>query len=222
MMCTSYLCPFHLVRCVLSFEARCRGRSDFPYLRPSFRRLRCAATLPLCRLLLDIAALKITEADTSRPDDFTILMALGDSISAALLARDGVRDPEFSSPPFLPSEDAQAILQHDPPTRLPSQAPNSPGDQNLVTASNIQEWRGVSYAIGADPGALTFPNILAHYTHVVGTSTGHHSVVCVGGEYGGCHPPSDGLNAAVSGSIAASLWGQAVGESHGWGEEDRA
>lgn len=128
-------------------------------------------------------------------------MAIGDSISAALLARNGERNPEVA--PHEEGVSAQAVLQ--PSSSSSNDAP--------LSYPSIQEWRGVSYAIGADLGALTFPNILAHYTHVEGASTGHHPVVCVGGEQGGCHPPSDGLNAAVSGSIAASLWGQVAGGS---------
>jgi phospholipase B1 len=78
---------------------------------------------------------------------------------------------------------------------------------------DIFEWRGLSYAAGGDRGALTFPNLLSHYTRLVGMSYGRHPVLCVG-EGEGCHPPSDGLNGAVSGSIATSLLGQAQGELH--------
>ncbi|BEI83151.1 hypothetical protein CcaverHIS002_0310190 [Cutaneotrichosporon cavernicola] len=136
-----------------------------------------------------------TRVDDVRPDDFSVVMALGDSISAALLARGGW-DPQTHTP-SSPQEEGQVTFLA--PSEL--QAPN-PG------VPDIQEWRGLSYAAGGDEGALTIPNLLSHYNPVVGMSYGRHPVLCVGlGE--GCHPPSDGLNGAISGSIAASLLGQA-------------
>ena len=48
-------------------------------------------------------------------------MAIGDSISAAALAKGQQKD----------------------------------------SSNNLHEWRGVSYALGGDPGALTIPNVSA-------------------------------------------------------------
>lgn len=127
---------------------------------------------------------------------------------AAFLARDRWDGPdawERGASGGEEGQDVQVVMQASPPSPLNTSTPN------LVP--EFQEWRGVSYAIGADHGALTFPNILAHYTNSTGSSTGHHPTVCIGAESGGCHPRSDGMNGAVSGSIAASLVGQVTGGS---------
>ncbi|WVQ72265.1 hypothetical protein IAR50_001814 [Cryptococcus sp. DSM 104548] len=126
-----------------------------------------------------------------RPDDIRVVMALGDSISAGLLAR-----PARSSP----------------------SSHTFPQISFLPKSVDIQEYRGVSYPIGADPGAVTIPNILSHFIssssdgrseQVQGGSTGHHPpVACLQG-FGvrGCmpRPDEDGLNAAISGSVSSSL-----------------
>ncbi|KLT41312.1 hypothetical protein CC85DRAFT_303387 [Cutaneotrichosporon oleaginosum] len=142
--------------------------------------------------------------DDVRPDDFSVVMALGDSISAALLARGGWEpqareEPQDHSTHSL-SQEAQKAFEHPPASTALAPAPGVP---------EILEWRGLSYAAGGDRGALTLPNLLSHYTRVVGMSYGRHPAICVGGESDDCHPPSDGLNGAVSGSIATSLLGQA-------------
>ncbi|KAK8844732.1 hypothetical protein IAR55_006582 [Kwoniella newhampshirensis] len=137
-----------------------------------------------------------------RPDDFKVVMALGDSITAGLLAR-GTRDERTSS-------------THEQ-TPFP----------NLLT---IAEFRGLSYPIGYDTDAITIPRILEHYVgerNISGVSRGQHPPTsCLGTGPGGpgvgagtilgsrmggvCtpRPAEDGLNAAVSGSVSGNLMAQ--------------
>ncbi|WVQ64327.1 uncharacterized protein L199_002489 [Kwoniella botswanensis] len=119
-----------------------------------------------------------------RPDDFKVVIALGDSITAGLLAR-GSRD-DLSQ---LSSKQRPMGIQ-----RIP----------------DIVEWRGISYPIGSDDGAITIPNILRHYTrNVTGVSAGHHRPIsCLSVGCGAIHPEGDGLNAAISGSTSNSLMSQ--------------
>jgi len=73
-------------------------------------------------------------------------------------------------------------------------------DTNVV---NLHEYRGICYAIGADAGVVTFPNLLARYTptgYPLGASTG----------IGKRNMVTNGLNAAVSGAINLDMIGQAV------------
>lgn len=131
----------------------------------------------------------------SRPDDFRVIMALGDSITAGLLAR-GSRSSSASS------------------------APSQVGRQRpLLPSLDIQEYRGLSYPIGSDPGVITIPEILRHFSpsaeEIPGSSKGKHPpVTCLNG-WGikGCaeRPEEDGLNAAVSGSVSAGLLRQVEG-----------
>nr|XP_018266174.1 uncharacterized protein I303_00143 [Kwoniella dejecticola CBS 10117]OBR88332.1 hypothetical protein I303_00143 [Kwoniella dejecticola CBS 10117] len=119
-----------------------------------------------------------------RPDDFKVVAALGDSITAALLAR-GSRDDSHLH--FL--------------------------SRTRVQPQKIAEWRGLSYATGSDENAITIPNILKHYSpNLTGTSTGRHppiSCLGMGWDIGcGLHPAEDGLNAAISGSLAVGLLSQ--------------
>lgn len=123
-------------------------------------------------------------------------MALGDSITAGLLAR-GSRSSSASSAPS----------QVDP-------------QRPLLPFLDIQEYRGLSYPIGSDPGAITIPEILRHFSpsakEIPGSSKGKHPpVTCLNG-WGikGCgeRPEEDGLNAAVSGSVSAGLLRQVEGE----------
>ncbi|KAL1408829.1 hypothetical protein Q8F55_005643 [Vanrija albida] len=118
-----------------------------------------------------------------RPDDFAVLMALGDSITAGFLA---------APVPESGSSSAQHVFAK-------------------LTPAPAEEYRGTSYAIGGDPGALTLPTLFGHWANVSGASTGHHPpLACLAGA-GQCsrHPEGDALNAAVSGSIAANLADQA-------------
>ncbi|KAG8904239.1 hypothetical protein FRB99_002059 [Tulasnella sp. 403] len=105
-----------------------------------------------------------------RPDDFSVVMAVGDSITAGAFA-EGIR-------------------------------------QDIVTS--FAEWRGVSYAGGGDPGAMTVPNLIKHYNNTVrGGSVGRNLVpeVCFGPI---CSPTGwnsevDRFNAARSGAMAQNL-----------------
>ncbi|WVQ82911.1 hypothetical protein IAT38_005047 [Cryptococcus sp. DSM 104549] len=139
-----------------------------------------------------------------RPDDFKVVMALGDSITAGLLAR-GSRDPPIprnhrssssSFPPSSSDSDTQRPLSIFP------------------SLLDVQEYRGLSYAVGSDPGAITIPHIIGHFAgaNVTGGSRGKHPpVACLEG-FGigvcGPRPEGDGLNAGISGSVSAGLEGQ--------------
>jgi len=107
-----------------------------------------------------------------RPDDFSVVMAIGDSGTAALFAK-GIQD--------------NALL-------------------------DFVEWRGVSYAAGGDPGAITIPNLLQFYNSTLqGASLGNNPGIefcngldCPIGPVG-WNPPVDQLNAALSGAVASNL-----------------
>jgi len=111
-----------------------------------------------------------TSVHDLRPDDFTVVMAIGDSITAGCWAK--------------------GLASNGNPFNI------------------LDEWRGVSYPIGGDSGALTIPNLIKYYTPgVVGASKGHHLVaVCVAGICtGGYEPDIDQLNAAVSGALGEDM-----------------
>ncbi|QRV83156.1 carbohydrate esterase family 16 protein [Ceratobasidium sp. AG-Ba] len=108
-----------------------------------------------------------------RPDDFSVAMAIGDSITAGAFAK-GI----------------------------------DPSDKFL----NWVDWRGVSYAGGADDGAVTVPNILKHYnSNLIGGARGYNPgyELCFGS---GCpvgpvgwNSTVDMLNARQSGAYASNL-----------------
>lgn len=126
-------------------------------------------------------------------------MALGDSITAGLLAKSTRAGPLH----HLHAVDDGAQLSFQP-------ASNS-------VLPRLDEYRGVSYSTGNDPGAISIASILLHYSpNLTGASIGHHPPVkCVGPV---CErPEGDGLNAAVSGSLADSLFAQVEGMSLGLG-----
>ncbi|KAG9112300.1 hypothetical protein FRC07_007937, partial [Ceratobasidium sp. 392] len=114
-----------------------------------------------------------TSVHDLRPDDFSVAMAIGDSITAGAFA--------------------QGINR-----------------QDLLL--NFVEFRGVSYAGGGDPGAITVPNLLKHYNAtLVGGSLGHNfgvelcsGALCPIGPVG-WNQPVDQLNAAQSGALASNL-----------------
>jgi phospholipase B1 len=116
-------------------------------------------------------------------------MALGDSITAGLLAGPSTRSDEVAS--SLLKEGSAPVFGLPPP---------------------ISEYRGLSYPIGSDPDAITFPNILSQFTsrNLTGPSRGKHIPMgCVLGYCG--HGEEDGLNAAMSGSVSLNLYGQVKG-----------
>jgi hypothetical protein len=88
----------------------------------------------------------------------------------------------------------------------------------IFSLPSILEYRGSSYAAGGDPSAITLPNIISHYTPLIGASTGSHPpLTCIAGRC--VHPETDGLNAAVSGAKVDALMAQARGgSSRVWGE----
>ncbi|EJD41351.1 hypothetical protein AURDEDRAFT_115465, partial [Auricularia subglabra TFB-10046 SS5] len=112
-----------------------------------------------------------TSIQDVRPDEFEVIMALGDSVMAGCFAK-GIQDD------FL---------------------------------DNFDEWRGVSFAIGGDPDALTLPNLVGHYNSAVqGASVSHHGLEYCGGSIcpigsHGWNAPLDNLNAAQSGALASNL-----------------
>jgi len=94
-----------------------------------------------------------------KPGHIKVLLAMGDSITAAMSAK----------------------------------------DNNIL---NLREYRGISFAIGADAGVLSFPNLLKQYTlpnYPLGVSTG----------IGKRTIATNGLNGAVSGAINSDMLGQA-------------
>ena len=89
------------------------------------------------------------------------------------------------------------------------------------------EWRGLSYPIGGDEGAITVPNILTRWTNVTGQShtpssylpfssppvwRGGESSAWVDGDENESWSHTKGLNGAVSGAKSSSLVNQVRGE----------
>ncbi|EJT48616.1 hypothetical protein A1Q1_02343 [Trichosporon asahii var. asahii CBS 2479] len=113
-----------------------------------------------------------------RLDNIGVVMALGDSITAGFLAT--------------------------PPTES-----DWLGDQRVLGGLvDLEEYRGVSYAIGGDRGSVTIPRILQRYTKPHGQSHGNHPPLAC--PHASCqHLPDDALNAAVSGAVSLNLPQQA-------------
>ncbi|KIM23897.1 hypothetical protein M408DRAFT_27493 [Serendipita vermifera MAFF 305830] len=82
---------------------------------------------------------------------------------------------------------------------------------------SLSEWRGESYANGANPGAITVPNLIKHYNpFVTGGSLGSNDFIelCFGplcpiGQ-NGWNSTVDQLNAAQSGALASNLYHEVV------------
>lgn len=82
---------------------------------------------------------------------------------------------------------------------------------NKLTSADLEEYRGVSYAIGGDRGSVTIPRILRRWTKPHGQSLGNHPPLAW--PHASCqHLPEDALNAAVSGAVSLNLPQQANGE----------
>jgi phospholipase B1 len=73
------------------------------------------------------------------------------------------------------------------------------------------EYRGLSYPTGLDPGTISIASILSRYTNLTGGSTGHHLPASCPAKVCGLRE-QDGLNAAISGSVASGLKAQVSGE----------
>ncbi|ODO09998.1 hypothetical protein I350_02222 [Cryptococcus amylolentus CBS 6273] len=116
-----------------------------------------------------------TSAKDVRPDDIRVVMALGDSITAGLLAR-------------------------------PASSPLFPTNTTFFQTVDVEEYRGISYPMGTDEGAITIPNILSHFVTdnatVQGGAKGHHAPAT------SALIAQDGLNAAVSGATSSLLTSQ--------------
>jgi phospholipase B1 len=159
-----------------------------------------------------------------RPDDIRVVMALGDSITAAFLAKgNGWAIPwlgtEEGGWEGRPAAGRKAAERRDTWGHHYAQMPFStceliPCLSHLISV-DVEEYRGVSYAIGGDPGAVTLPNILGHYSNLTGASIGHRPPVTCGvpGVSRLCSPhhEEDRFNAAVSGSTAAALVAEVQG-----------
>ncbi|KAI8368759.1 hypothetical protein BD560DRAFT_330800 [Blakeslea trispora] len=82
--------------------------------------------------------------------------------------------------------------------------------RSFFNFANLYENRGVSFAIGGDPNAITMPNILNYYAHHLnGSSVGEHLIsICFGNQLcpqGQYRPNIDRLNAAQSGARSLNL-----------------
>jgi hypothetical protein len=79
-----------------------------------------------------------------------------------------------------------------------------------MTPSDWLEYRGLSYPIGVDDEALSIASIPEHYTPLQGVSRGHGKPLQCASKVCG-RRSQDGLNAAISGSVAVSLKSQVTG-----------
>ncbi|RHZ86068.1 hypothetical protein Glove_55g17 [Diversispora epigaea] len=81
------------------------------------------------------------------------------------------------------------------------------GDNNYL--EELYEYRGVSYAMGGDDGAISLANFYKHYSpELRGASVGNHiveicyGILCPPKQY---HPELDNLNAALTGAMVKNL-----------------
>ncbi|KAI9252815.1 GDSL lipase/esterase [Phascolomyces articulosus] len=85
---------------------------------------------------------------------------------------------------------------------------DGPGGTGILNLSAITEFRGKSWGIGGDDGAITLANFVKHYnSSLEGPAVGKHLVFLCGDDEN-CnyrHPDIDILNAAISGGIAKTL-----------------
>ncbi|KAG1178006.1 hypothetical protein G6F36_010732 [Rhizopus arrhizus] len=88
---------------------------------------------------------------------------------------------------------------------------NSEKKTGMIDTKYVREFRGSSYVIGGDTGAITLANFIKHYNpNVYGASTSSHLATLCYGPF--CIPPMslykpniDKLNAAQSGGMAMNL-----------------
>ncbi|KAI9496150.1 hypothetical protein BDB00DRAFT_738428, partial [Zychaea mexicana] len=86
---------------------------------------------------------------------------------------------------------------------------NDPDGSGILNISSITEYRGQSWGIGGDPGAVTLGNFVNHYNaSLEGPSVGNHIATICHGAF--CldafrFKNKDMLNAALSGAIAMNL-----------------
>ena len=159
-----------------------------------------------------------------RPDDIKVFMALGDSITAGFLARSSdewmathasTRDRQnywplihrlFRWTPLLGWNVRLDKLIAWTWNGLRQQ------DAKLDVQTVWREWRGLSYPIGGDKGAITLPNILARWTNTTGQSYTPSLIPPIFRTHDEDAPAlwgkDDGLNGAVSGSTSSSLLAQ--------------
>lgn len=143
-----------------------------------------------------------------------MIAALGDSISAALVAR--VSPEEDFDQYMRPNEIVTYGSEDQKPLAGMFFTSTGANHETILTHSANrfsiwQEYRGLSYSTGLDPGAISLASILSHYTNLTGGSTGSHlPATCPAAACG--LRERDGLNAAVSGSVARGLRAQVDGE----------
>lgn len=133
-------------------------------------------------------------------------MAMGDSLTAALVARDS---PEEL--PWLTDTD-QVPMQSE--RHIPLLATNKGVADAIATTVGPADWleyRGLSYPIGVDDEAISIASILEHYTPLEGVSRGHGKPIKCAARVCG-RDERAGLNAAISGSVATSLQSQVTGD----------
>ncbi|GHJ87589.1 hypothetical protein NliqN6_3991 [Naganishia liquefaciens] len=139
-----------------------------------------------------------------RPDDFSVVMALGDSITAGL----------FATPSELSKENLVVDAIEKPVRRFRGQPQRYLGTGASSFIPGFEEYRGISYAMGDDEGAETIPNMIRYYRNesVKGTSHEHHPPPIIPSPpqipIGDHVAANDGLNAALSGSKAKDLTSQ--------------
>jgi phospholipase B1 len=106
-----------------------------------------------------------------RPDDFKVVMGLGDSMMAG-----------FGAKLF-----------------------------NMLDTQLINEYRGISFAMGGDPHSITVPSFIKHYrADLVGASRGTHLLELCHGAFcppddAAYRPQSDLFNAAQTGAMCSNL-----------------
>ncbi|KAG7539647.1 hypothetical protein FFLO_03446 [Filobasidium floriforme] len=124
------------------------------------------------------------KAEDLRPDEISVVMAIGDSITAGLFARPASDD-------LSPSMKSREADQH-----------FFPGFKGF------EEYRGVSFSTGGDADAVTLANNIRYYNpDLKGQSYGHHRPPVLSKAFGHT-PANDGLNAAKSGAKAKDLLSQ--------------